>query len=386
MRSWIRVSFGLLKFQGLLTILFVYSVGVGATTGSFADEVKKGDVSELKAKPTGKKPEAKPNVRNVVKIPTISKRVKKGPWSKTGAVTLTDLRGIQRQMQAVLPKARKATVSVQIGGGSGSGVIVSKDGYVLTAAHVSRRPGLAATLVFEDGRKARGVTLGLFVGPGGRGGPDAGMIKITQKGDWPYVNMGDSSTLKQGEWCFALGYPAGYDKERGPVMRIGRIIKNQPDTLMTDCTLLGGDSGGPLFDFEGNVIGIHSRIARPTDWNFHAPVDAFRDKWVEMIESERVVYDPDGVASPNTPFLGVQTAETTKGLVVDAVVKGSSAAKAGIKKGDLILMFDKKKPRNPGRLYELVKNKKVGDAVIVTVKRGKVEMSLRIKLGRRGLR
>ena len=84
------------------------------------------------------------------------------------------------------------------------------------------------------------------------------MLQITKKKKWPFVKMAEPQTSNIGDWCFGLGHPGGFDKDRGIVVRIGRVIAHQDETIQTDSRLLGGDSGGPLFDFEGRLIGIHT--------------------------------------------------------------------------------------------------------------------------------
>ena len=73
--------------------------------------------------------------------------------------------------------------------------------------------------------------------------------------------------------------PGGFDAKRGIVVRIGRIIGKKDETMQTDSRLLGGDSGGPLFDFQGKVIAIHSRISQKPDQNFHVPIDCYHANW-----------------------------------------------------------------------------------------------------------
>ena len=183
-------------------------------------------------------------------------------------------------MQKVIAKVLPATVGVRIGNSAGSGVIVSEDGLVMTAGHVVGKPGQDVTFFFHDGKTAKGKTLGMFVTA------DAGMMKITDAGKYPFVELGTSADLKSGTWCVALGHPLGYQPGRPPVVRVGRVLRIREGVIQTDCTLVGGDSGGPLFDLEGRVIGIHSRIAGPTDVNLHVPVDIFRENWDRLLKGD----------------------------------------------------------------------------------------------------
>src|SRR6218665_425885 len=161
---------------------------------------------------------------------------KKAPESRE------DLLAIQKALIRSLAKAREATVCIDIGDGSGSGVIVSPDGLILTAAHVSTGVGRDVTVIMEDGRKLKGETLGLVANV------DAAMIRITEKGPFPFAEVVKDATTNLGDWVFSLGHSGGFDKERGSVVRLGRLVRVANSTIQTDCSLIGGDSGGPLFD------------------------------------------------------------------------------------------------------------------------------------------
>src|SRR5262245_14623932 len=168
---------------------------------------------------------------------------------------VADLKAMQAHVQKLTEQLKKCTVGVTVGAAQGSGVIVSKDGYVLTAAHVAGAPNSRVEFTLADGKTVKGKSLGLFRTL------DAGLRKITDPGDYPFAEMGSSEELKEGQWCLALGHPGGYQEDRGIVLRVGRVLLNAKDAITTDCTLVGGDSGGPLFDMDGHVIGINSRIA-----------------------------------------------------------------------------------------------------------------------------
>ena len=185
----------------------------------------------------------------------------------------------QAQVLKVLDRAKAATVGVE-SDGSGSGVIISEDGYVLTAAHVSGKPGAELFIVLPDGTRVKARSLG------NKAFADAGLIKILEGGAYPTAEMAEPGGSMPGDWCFSLGHPGGFDEDRGVVLRVGRIIRRRTDTIQSDCKLLGGDSGGPLFDLQGRVIGIHSRIGASEDENFHVTVRAFHRDWEKMVAGE----------------------------------------------------------------------------------------------------
>ena len=282
------------------------------------------------------------------------------------------LREVEARLLRVLDAAKAATVHVQIESGfglaNGSGVVVSDDGYVLTAAHVSGAPDRDAVITFGDGRRVQGRTLGRL----NFAHCDAGVVKISEPGIWPAAAMGRSEGLEPGTWCFALGYPGGFDKDRGPVLRIGRLIHSlsngRHQRMWTDCVLLGGDSGGPLFDLEGRVIGVHSAIAKPTERNFHAPIDAFHQNWVAL--------------TLGLPLLGVSTAEHIGGALVEKIAPGSAAEKVGLRAGDLIARLDDSEVSGPQKLLEAVRRRKPGEAVKLVVVREGQTLELEAPLGR----
>lgn len=195
---------------------------------------------------------------------------------------LDDVKAMEEQVKAVVAKVMPAVVGIRIPPAVGSGVIVSEDGIVMTAAHVVGKPGQAVEFIFADGKTAKGITLGML------GSADAGLMKITDPGKWPSAAIGQSAPITQGMWCIAMGHPLGYRQGRPPVVRLGRVLERSDAFLRTDCPLVSGDSGGPLFDLAGNVIAINSRIAGPTEVNLHVPVEIFRvsNHWERMLKGE----------------------------------------------------------------------------------------------------
>lgn len=205
---------------------------------------------------------------------------KSSPPLKIVPENVEDLRAIEKRVQAVVAKVTPAVVGVRVGAAQGSGVIIDKDGTVLTAGHVSGQPGRDAQIILPDGRKLKAKTLGQ------NKGIDSGMLKITDEGAWPAVELGKSAEVKPGQWVVAIGHPGGYRSNRTPVVRVGRVLTANKLLIRTDCTLVGGDSGGPLFDMEGRVIGIHSRIGGAITENVHVPVDTYRETYAKLAKGE----------------------------------------------------------------------------------------------------
>jgi len=278
---------------------------------------------------------------------------------------LKELRQVQERVQAVVKKVTPAVVAVLVNPGQGSGVVVTPDGYVLTAGHVSGKPNREVTVVFPDGKRARGKTLGMHPQM------DSGLIKLEGDGPWPHVAMGDVSRMRLGDWVVAIGHPGGFRPGRAPVVRVGRVIRITPQLVQTDCTLVGGDSGGPLFDLDGKVVGIHSRIGSEIAINIHVPVNTYRDTWEALAEG-RVL----GLA-----YLGVRGDESAEQAKILEVQPDSPAAKAGLQPNDIILSVDGRKVTDYRSFRSLLQQKRPGEVVRLEVQRGNEKLELKVKLG-----
>jgi serine protease Do len=291
------------------------------------------------------------------------------PVGDSSPESIEDLKVLERQVQAVAKKATPCVVGVS----GGSGVVVSKDGLILTVAHVGERANRRVTVTFPDGRRVRGRTLG------NDHGVDAGMVQLDDKGPWPYAEVGTSDDLEPGQWCVTLGYPVSFDRGKPPVVRLGRILRNRSGMIFADCKIMGGDSGGPLFDLEGRVIGIGSRCDDDILLNIHVPIDSFRENWDRLVQGE----DFDSL-SPKVAFLGVAPGEDAKDDRIEMIVPGSAAEKAGIQRGDLIVKFGDKPIDRYDELPPLVHERKPGDKVAVVVRRGEETVTLTVTLGSDG--
>lgn len=286
--------------------------------------------------------------------------------------SVQDLRVIQERVKKVTAKVLPCVVSIRIGNAAGSGVIVSKDGYVLTAGHISGEADRRADVILPDGRRLKGKTLG------SNESLDSGMIRITDEGEWPFVEMGDASKLKEGAWCLALGHPEGFRKGRTPVLRLGRILGRTGRNnkfLRTDCALVGGDSGGPLFDLDGKVIGIHSQIGEYMTWNLHVPVDTYRENWDRLVKGE--------VKKRTRPYIGVELSEDASECRIARVEKDSPADKAGLRAEDVVIRFGGEPVEDLEDLLSLIAKYKPGKEVPIRVRRGSKTLDLKVVIGQR---
>jgi len=296
--------------------------------------------------------------------------------------SLADLKQLEAQVTEVSQITLPATVALlsETTGSSGSGVIVGKDGLILTAAHVVQ--GAEEMLVvFPDGKQVPAKVLGANYSK------DIAMARISEPGDWPTVSLGSSAPLKAGDWVIALGHSAGFDATRTPPERFGRVISDGPGNFVTtDCTLIGGDSGGPLFDLTGKLIGIHSSIGQSLSNNNHAGIDGFREDWDRMLAGEawgKLSMNP--FANPEMPVLGIEMGviRGQAGIAVVDVVAGSPAAAAGLKRGDVIQKFDGSAIEDGAALLQLLAKREPGNLIRLGVLRDDKEMDFQVTLKRR---
>ena len=283
------------------------------------------------------------------------------------------------------------TVCLQRSGGQGSGVIVSSDGLILTAGHVSgtlvggnrydpeNDPGNKVVIILANGKRVRGVTLGYDPRI------DTGMVKITEKGEYPYTEVVSTKDLKVGDWVITLGHPGGIHKDRPPVVRVGKIgnLSYTPPGetggfLQTDCALVGGDSGGPLFDMHGRVIGIHSRIGDDRRvgpsiaQNMDVPSDRFLEEWDGLVK---------GQVLSVSPYLGVTNQEGAKNCKLGDITPNSPAARGGLKSGDVVLKFGGKDVGNYDEFVKFLEASKPVQEITLEVKRGDQKKEIKVKLG-----
>ncbi len=298
------------------------------------------------------------------------------------ASTVADLVALEAEVGNVADKTLPATVALisEKTGSSGSGVVVSKDGLILTAAHVTQ--GLKEVDVyFSDGKKWLGKVLGANFSK------DVAMVKMEEAGPWPFVELGVSKPLVAGDWVVALGNSAGFDPARTSPVRFGRVMSDGPGNYFTtDATLIGGDSGGPLFDLDGKLIGINSSIGWSWKTNNHAGIDGFREDWDRLLAGETWgVLQMNPLANPETPVLGIGMGMQSGliGVPIEKVEPNSPAAAAGVRVGDLILSVDGVRVREGGDLQQMLIKNEVGDVVKLGILRGERNIEIPVELVKR---
>jgi len=251
----------------------------------------------------------------------------------------------------------------------GSGFIISTDGYILTNAHVvASADEIVIRLTDKREFKAR------VIGADKR--TDVALIKIEATG-LPTVRLGDPGVLKVGEWVVAIGSPFGFDNSvtAGIVSAKGRSLpqENYVPFIQTDVAVNPGNSGGPLFNMKGEVVGINSQIYSRSGGfmgiSFAIPIDVAMDVQTQLRTTGKVSRGRIGVVIQDltkdlAESFGLSKAQ---GAVVNAVEKGGPADKAGIEAGDVILKFDGKPITGSGDLPRMVGATKPGSRVTVQI-------------------
>ncbi len=283
---------------------------------------------------------------------------------------------LQARTQNIIAQSAPAVVAI---GETGSGVIINSRGLILTASHVTRFANRKVSVVFSDGRIAQGMTLGSNIAS------DTGAIQLLSSGPFPFVAVQDSQDAQPGTWCIAMGYPLSFPRGRPAAGRLGRILeRSQNGKLISDCTIMGGDSGGPLLNLEGKVIAISSSVKLSADQNLYIPSEQFVKDWQDIAQlidktgrdtAVQTTPNPTGGNSPlqnpaaGKAYLGIN-AETDQNIVrIRAVHRDSPAALAGIKPNDVIVELDSKPIRSFAELVGHLKTRKPGELLLVLINR-----------------
>jgi serine protease Do len=262
--------------------------------------------------------------------------------------------------------------------GSGSGVIISQDGYILTNNHVAGEAD-QIKVKLADGREMKAKLIGADPET------DIAVIKVDAQG-LPYAKLGDSSKLEQGEWVIALGSPFGLQQTitAGIVSATGRDIPGAGpyvNFIQTDASINPGNSGGPLVNMNGEVIGINtmifSRSGGSEGIGFAVPSTVVSNVHAQLIKSGKVTRGYLGVLLQDvTPAIARSVGYDGEGgaLVGDLAEASSPAAKAGLRSGDVIIEFDGKPIKSRRELTQVVADTPVGKAARVKyVRDGRVE-------------
>lgn len=266
--------------------------------------------------------------------------------------------------------------------GQGSGFIISPDGYVLTNTHVVAQ-GDEITVRLHDRREYKAELIGADARS------DIAVLKVDADG-LPAANLGDSETVRVGEWVFAIGSPFNfeYSVTAGIVSALGRSlftggVQTYVPFIQSDVAINPGNSGGPLFDLDGKVIGINSQIfSRSGAYqgiSFSIPIDVAMEVVAMLKEGGEVsrgylgVALDDGVSHDVAQSLGL---DRPRGALVTQIVENTPAEEAGLESGDVILSVDGESVDLSTDLPFIIGRRKSGDVVELGVWRDEREISL----------
>ncbi|WP_256006864.1 S1C family serine protease [Pedobacter deserti] len=186
-----------------------------------------------------------------------------------------------------------------------SGVVVSAEGHILTVAHAIQ-PGRTYKVRFPDGREVMATALGRIGLADMQVRPDIGMMKIIDKGVWPAAEMGWSYSLKVNEPCISISYPETLN-QLFPSVRFGRIVNvlTKWGFVQSSCKMEPGDSGGPLFDYMGRLVAMHSRCELSENENYEVPIDTYRKYWdlLSVAEDYKALPEPSNEVKAD-PLVG----------------------------------------------------------------------------------
>ena len=251
----------------------------------------------------------------------------------------------------------------------GSGFIISEDGYIMTNAHVVNSAD-GITVRLTDKREFKAKVIGVDKRT------DVALIKIEANG-LPKVTQGDPNALKVGEWVVAIGSPFGFDSSvtAGIVSAKGRSLpqENFVPFIQTDAAVNPGNSGGPLFNMKGEVIGINSQIYTRNGGfmglSFAIPIDVAMDVSNQLRTSGKVTRGRIGVTIQEVTRDLAESFGLSKagGALISSVQKGGAADKAGIQVSDVILKFDGKTVGASSDLPRIVAATHPGSKVAVQV-------------------
>ncbi|MER7606852.1 trypsin-like peptidase domain-containing protein [Nocardioides sp. NPDC127503] len=303
---------------------------------------------------------------------------------------------IEKVSAKVLPSVVKIEVTSQQGSGSGSGVVISSDGTILTNNHVVELAanGGTVTVDFNDGTSASAEVLGTDPLT------DTAVIKASGVSGLTPITIGKSSNLTVGQSVVAIGSPFGLDSTvtTGIVSALGRPVNVGVDqsgaatvypAVQTDAAINPGNSGGALVDLNGNLVGINASIRSSTGANgedagsigigFAIPIDEIRPIVEQLEKGEQATHAQFGISVSDAPQ--AQNGQTSvTGAQVQEVGEGSTAQKAGLEKGDIITKVDDHVITGSDSLVATVRSYRPDDEVEVSWSRNGEEQTAKVTL------
>ena len=318
-----------------------------------------------------------PSVVNITTSSTVPNRQELNPQLPPGSPFEDLFKDFMDRGQNGAPRRQRRGTAL------GSGFIISADGYVVTNNHVIENAD-QIEIEFFDGRFMEASVVGTDPKT------DVALLKVKTKDKLRYVSFGDSNESKVGDWVLAIGNPLGqgFSVSAGIISARGRALSGSyDDFIQTDAAINRGNSGGPLFNMDGEVIGVNTAILSPNGGSIgigFSMSSAVVEKVVEQLktfgETRRgwLGVRIQDVTEDVAEALGI---EKTDGALVTDVPEGP-AKNGGLKSGDVIIEFDGRKIKDTRELVRIVGDSSVGKKVLVKVLRDGKEVALSVKLGR----
>ncbi len=261
--------------------------------------------------------------------------------------------------------------------GQGSGVIFSKDGLVLTNAHVIEKTD-QLIVGLSDGRRV----LGNVVGEDSL--TDLAVIKLKAKGPWPTAQLGNSDNLKVGDWAIAVGNPFGLENTvtLGIISNLNRdvaqlgISDKRIDLIQTDAAINPGNSGGPLLNSVGEVIGINTlvRSGPGAGLGFAIPINRARKIAKDLITSGRAKHPMIGVTlSSNIKQKSNFESQTEDGAIIKYLMPNGPAENGGLKVNDLIISINNEKISTPADVVKKINKNNLQSTLRIKILRENIE-------------
>jgi Do/DeqQ family serine protease len=272
--------------------------------------------------------------------------------------------------------------------GTGSGVIITEDGYIVTNNHVIQdATELEVTLNNNKSYQAK------LVGTDSK--MDIALLKIDADEKLPYTVFGDSDEIKVGEWVLAVGNPYNLNSTvtAGIVSAKARNLANDgiQSFIQTDAAVNPGNSGGALVNTRGELIGINTMISSPTGsyagYSFAVPSNITRKIIEDLMQFGNVQRGVLGIegGEMNSNYAKEIGVKETQGFYINKVTKNSGAEKAGLQKGDIIVQLDDKKINGFAELTAYINTKRPNDVVQVRIVRDEKEKTISVKLSKKEL-
>lgn len=281
-----------------------------------------------------------------------------------------------------LPDSNGAPPRATPSAGFGSGFVLTEDGYIITNMHVVRG-ATEISVGLPDGREFDASIVGVD------DRTDVAVLKVDAN-DLPVLELGDSDTLKVGQWVLAIGSPFGfeYTATQGIVSALSRSLpsENYVPFIQTDVAVNPGNSGGPLFDLDGKVIGVNSQIfSRSGGYmglSFAIPINVVRSVATQLRDQGYVSRGWLGVSIQDIsrPLAESFGLDRPAGALISRVTDGSPAADAGLIVGDVIVAFDGDPVAQSSDLPPLVGNMPVGEVAAVELIRNKERMTILVTI------